>query len=972
MKNPPYVAVLSSPQVLMKKIVKKILSLFLFCGIASQVHAYDIRTGILSYYPFNTTTTNDTAYTNNFMAINAPALITTNPAPRASVLGLTGPRFTNPQYLEFDHSPDNSINGQPLYKAGSYSVTMWVKGAAQTLRYLFTHGNSANQAPLFVLQTGNAAANNAKFDVIIRPDTGASLINHAVSSNVVFDNNWHHVAFVDNFGDVKLYVDGNLDGNSPLFNYTPAGTFTFDRTSVGTLIRTNVATNNIFNGAIDDLSLWERPLTQSEVQNIMTNGITTPVPPTLPAAVIIQPASVTKSFQDAATFSVAAAGALRPNNVLTYQWRSNGVPILDATNRTYRIFSLTTNDSGKLFSVAVSNLIGGEISSDAVLTVLPEAPPSVPTGVVSYWPFDSVTNNGGIYTTIDLYSRNDLRLTNMTETNVVVGQFSNALSFNNLETNAAFRTGGMSIYNTNTGYTVSLWVKADGTFQSDARVFAEGFTNVNGTFNANPLFTIGTANPVSPLGQARVFIRSDAGSILLDRLSTRTVFEAGGTTWHHLVWVDKNGQGKLYVDGALDETDFTYNPTPLLPLTLNTTSVGAIARGTNVSNGIFGSIDEVATWNRPLTYTEVQQVKNTSVPPPVSATPPSITTQPVGTNVFTGADLTFTVGVAGTAPFTNQWFKGSSPVLNATNFSLTLTNVQLTDAGSYSLVITNAGGRTNSQPAVLTVTARPAAPSSLGIDFNDRGSSAGDVEAGFESFTLDGTGATPVQTTRLFGGVEVTVNGSNGTTVDSRNRVSPPNTNEFTEMKLLQDFIFSPPTTGTEGLDVRVRFLATNQLYTATIWSFDVINAGARISDWYANGILVKDNYTFDGSIPPTNNLQYQFSFNVTSDAAGTILFQGRREATGTGVSVFLNALKIFIPPPVISNIEIVGGTIRLTVQTSDSSKQHTVEKTDNLSTISWSTVSGVTTTILSPTALRLEFPQPANGMQFYRINRAP
>ena len=51
-----------------------------------------------------------------------------------------------------------------------------------------------------------------------------ALVNHVVSSAVVFDDTWHHIAWVDDRGTVKLYVDGDLDAAN--FNYTPSGTFT--------------------------------------------------------------------------------------------------------------------------------------------------------------------------------------------------------------------------------------------------------------------------------------------------------------------------------------------------------------------------------------------------------------------------------------------------------------------------------------------------------------------------------------------------------------------------------------------------------------------------------------------------------------------------------------------------------------------------------------------------------------------------
>jgi hypothetical protein len=361
-------------------------------------------------------------------------------------------------------------------------------------------------------------------------------------------------------------------------------------------------------------------------------------------------------------------------------------------------------------------------------------------------------------------------------------------------------------------------------------------------------------------------------------------------------------------------------------------------------------------------------------------TVPDIDKQPVAANVFTGADATFYVTAAGVGPFTYQWYKGAGQIGGATDNILQLNNVALSAADTYSVQIGNGIGTTNSAGAVLNVAPRPAPPSTLAIDFNQRGEEATFTENGFNSFVLAGSGAIGLPTTTLFGGVEVTVSGSNGSTLDSRSRTSITNFGAFTEEKLLRDFIYSTLTTNAEGMDVRVRFLAPNQPYNLTIWSFDdqqgVTNQQGlvvlRNSDWYANGVLVKNDYSFYGT--PTNepldNLQYRFNFTATSDANGTILLQGRRDMPEAGISVFLNALKIAVPQTVIGPVERVGDNLRLTIETPDSSVSHQLQTTGDLSNISWGPVSGVTTTVLGPTTLQMEFPAPTGATGFYRVVR--
>ncbi|HEX2854080.1 MAG TPA: pectinesterase family protein [Opitutaceae bacterium] len=82
---------------------------------------------------------------------------------------------------------------------------------------------------------------------------------------------------------------------------------------------------------------------------------------------------------------------------------------------------------------------------------------------------------------------------------------------------------------------------------------------------------------------------------------------------------------------------------------------------------------------------------------------PTITTPPASQTVAEGAGSTFTVVAIGTTPFSYQWFKGVSPIAGATAATYTIPVTAMTDAGDYSVVVTNAGGSAPSAPATLVV-----------------------------------------------------------------------------------------------------------------------------------------------------------------------------------------------------------------------------------------------------------------------------
>ena len=82
---------------------------------------------------------------------------------------------------------------------------------------------------------------------------------------------------------------------------------------------------------------------------------------------------------------------------------------------------------------------------------------------------------------------------------------------------------------------------------------------------------------------------------------------------------------------------------------------------------------------------------------------PIIVTQPQSQPSYVGGTATFSVSAVSGLPMTNQWYFGSTPLTGQTNSTLTLTNLQLTNAGNYSVVVGNANGTTNSASATLTI-----------------------------------------------------------------------------------------------------------------------------------------------------------------------------------------------------------------------------------------------------------------------------
>ncbi len=86
---------------------------------------------------------------------------------------------------------------------------------------------------------------------------------------------------------------------------------------------------------------------------------------------------------------------------------------------------------------------------------------------------------------------------------------------------------------------------------------------------------------------------------------------------------------------------------------------------------------------------------------------PRIEAGPTNQSVVLGEGVVFQVQAAGAGPLSFQWRKDGVAIADAVGTELTLSQVLATDAGAYSVVVTNEGGSVTSADAVLSVLLPP-------------------------------------------------------------------------------------------------------------------------------------------------------------------------------------------------------------------------------------------------------------------------
>jgi hypothetical protein len=553
--------------------------------------------------------------------------------------------------------------------------------------------SSVSTDPLYTFGTHSGGTDDS-VDLYVR--NGGNPVNH-FRSGTPYDDSWHHVAWTDQNGVGMLYIDGVLNTN--LTFVRPPAPIRWDILSIGAVYRpsSGILPQQAFTGLIDDVAVWERALSASEVQDVFSNGIAVPVPK-FPPSISVQPTGSTNLLIGDDYTLLSGAIGTRPFTEL--QWYKDAAAVTAATNASLAFKGLQTGDSGAYTFVARNGF--GAVTS-AVATLLVSAPPApdLTNNLVAYWPLNTVEGTK----TPDLANGYDMTLINMSSTNIVPGRWGNAMRFYAASASMMERENlpddKLSIYSKSTNFTISLWVNGPGP-QQDKRIFSESSST-----STQPLFNIGTHNANTD-GTIDTYIRTDTGGTGNHIHSTGTAYDG---TWHHVVYVQKEQggvtTGRLYIDGAIDPGS-NGQPDPRRPITSVITSIGGVRRGTAAAPSrqftFEGLIDDVAIWSRSLSAEEILKLYNDGTPTPVA------NVQPLVINKFR-SDLP-AVAVGSTT--TLRWDvskdvtavtidQGIGNVLPLTTVGIGSVDVTITNTTTYTLIATRGAESLTNQITVAAI-----------------------------------------------------------------------------------------------------------------------------------------------------------------------------------------------------------------------------------------------------------------------------
>ncbi|WP_170172657.1 beta strand repeat-containing protein [Hymenobacter rigui] len=219
--------------------------------------AYDVAANATNGNVLDATAPSFTLFDGSFSSTRNPS----TPAPAGSrqiiqisrVAG-TALRFTGgntPGYVNF-----SAATPPAPAPTGSYTQAVWIKpaiGTGSTTYYVLGNGTGNSAAP-YIFVTGNGRL-GAGFG------TGTTTVNQQTGPNTVQGSEWNHVVATYNGTTLLVYLNGesvvSFNTSTP-----PAGTSVSFIGGVGT------TGTSFFPGDIDEVSQWNRALTQTEIRQL--------------------------------------------------------------------------------------------------------------------------------------------------------------------------------------------------------------------------------------------------------------------------------------------------------------------------------------------------------------------------------------------------------------------------------------------------------------------------------------------------------------------------------------------------------------------------------------------------------------------------------------------------------------------------------------------------------------------------------
>ena len=422
-----------------------------------------------------------------------------------------------------------------------------------------------------------------------------------------------------------------------------------------------------------------------------------------------QPAGSTVAEGGTANLSVTATGS-----ELTYQWFKDGTELSDKTDATLTLSEVEMVSAGD-YTVTVANE-GGEAESKVAIIKVKTLPPKITTQPLTQSAAvgDDSVEFSVVATGKNLeyqWKKNGTLIENGTEDTLTLSDISSA------------DAGSYTVTVSNSGGTVTskpakLTVLAppEITTQPIEQTVAEGgkVTFIVAATGTAPLKFqwMKGGSPISGATKATYVIAKALAS------------HAGDYSVKVSNDIDFTVSDEVSLEVTIPKPVITKQPLGSTVAEGGTAKLSVTAKGSELTYQWFKDGTELSDeTDATLTLSEVEmdsageytvivtndggEVESKVAKIIVKTLPPKITTQPLAQSAAVGDDsVEFTVEATG-GDLEYQWKKNGTAIEDATEDTLTLSDISSADAGSYTVTVSNSGGTVTSKAAKLTISLAP-------------------------------------------------------------------------------------------------------------------------------------------------------------------------------------------------------------------------------------------------------------------------
>ena len=497
---------------------------------------------------------------------------------------------------------------------------------------------------------------------------------------------WTHIAGVFDGSTAKVYIDGELKGSVDV----PGP---IDDSGLPLRIGSDDS-GSFFNGLMDEVLIWSRPLSAAEIRQVMDNNLDEPVSDSV--EIVDQPVSSTVYQGATARLGVVADGP----GELRYLWYRGEEALRSATEADLVIPFVTLEDAGE-YRVRVQ-AGDTEITSQSVtLTVTPVE--GLDTGRLAWWSFDETSGTSAADGS-DNGLDGDVEGASWSE-----GRVGGGLSFGGTDQVVVAHDAAFDSLVDEAAF--AFWIRLDaygelesaGSYdRSTSYVMRKGdhfgirIIDDPGTITRTLNVRAGNGNDPGTVNNKGWEANPPQGSVELD-------------VWQHWTVVYRNGSILFHKDGFP-----VGDPVPgsLGAINESSLTLGNYDDIETVVRYLDGNLDDVSIWERPLGEAEILEIAGKDV-----TGAPRVEVQPLSRTRLEGTSVTFRIVATGMRPVSYQWYHDGVAIEGADSNRLSLSRLLPSHAGSYTIKVTNAIGESTSEAAELVVEELGAITSGLAVHY---------------------------------------------------------------------------------------------------------------------------------------------------------------------------------------------------------------------------------------------------------------